>query len=671
MQCASCGKSCKDDNMFCPGCGKKLPELIKEQITREISAAFQEVKTPQRSNNLSTPSSHLDTRGDTPQYETDDIVHETDDIRKIEYKRRLREVFADGIVTADEVVNLARKIRELGLDKIDANNLQRDVARELGLDIEQEGNLVSGDIVLEINTNKAYVVGEMNNLEFRITNTSDDFLEKCYIASYLINLNKREERSVGKIRTAQKEVIYLPFNHVYTGNEVVELSIHYFDAIGNPYFYKTKIEVRVLGKKEDSTADKGITISFNADKIMGNDFSSMAEIFEKEKKQSTERVSSYSAHEKQWRRLYIFLDEEETGSKRDELQISRKLKEGADKLTKGVKLREDAERLYLRDKKIAGEAFSNAYKVLKDARECFKKVREINPEEEYPLEKVKEITVVMEEIENRIDTLEKEPERPTTKLTAAYLTLVSKQRRIVLFSKERITVGRDSRNDMVLRLIPYQPKEQFLENWQKTTQISSIHAEIINNKGSFYMRDIGSDNAGSANGTFINGKKLKPLEHHLLTDGCRINVARVLDLECDFLGESRKLGRASEPVSSCETVLGENSDSCFGVNKKGDVDAIKFRRRNNYTEGEQYIVLIRAVTIGKSLGNGIVIDGETVSDIHAKIFYRDDQYWLEDLNSRYGTRVDGKQVKPGDEVSLAKQAKIVLGDVTLEFQGVE
>lgn len=111
------------------------------------------------------------------------------------------------------------------------------------------------------------------------------------------------------------------------------------------------------------------------------------------------------------------------------------------------------------------------------------------------------------------------------------------------------------------------------------------------------------------------------------------------------------------------------SDSCFGIDKKSMVDVIKFRRRNNYTDGEKYIILIREVTIGRSRSNGIVIDGDKVSDIHAKIFYRDGQYWIEDLNSRHGTWVNGERANPREEVSLAKQSEIVIGGVTMNFEG--
>ena len=191
-----------------------------------------------------------------------------------------------------------------------------------------------------------------------------------------------------------------------------------------------------------------------------------------------------------------------------------------------------------------------------------------------------------------------------------------------------------------------------------------MHAEINEKTGRFYLRDV-----GSTNGTFVEGRKLKPQEEFLLRNDARVNIAGVLDLECKFYKEFKKEHENRDIQDSCFTVLGERSDSCFGVDKKGVVNAIQFKRLKNDPEGEEYLVLIREVTIGKDRTNAIDIDGEKVSDIHARIVYRDQQYWIEDLNSRHGTWVNGKGIGFGTEVSLGKQAEIVIGDTKILFEG--
>jgi pSer/pThr/pTyr-binding forkhead associated (FHA) protein len=306
---------------------------------------------------------------------------------------------------------------------------------------------------------------------------------------------------------------------------------------------------------------------------------------------------------------------------------------------------------------------------LKESEECFKKIRELDPENTISLEKLRGVRNIISDIKGKIGTSETEPEMPAVRISSGCMALQDMRKKIYLYSKDRITMGRDSKNDIVLRIIPYQPKEQYPENWQKSSQISSLHAEILNKTGQFFIRDIGGGNAGSANGTYLDGKRAKPMEAYPLKDNMRINIAKVLDLECIFLGEYSRKDKVKANVSTCVTVLGEVSDSCFGIDKMGAVDAIKIKRRNNFSDGEKYVIVIREVTVGRSKSNGISIDREKVSDIHARLFFRDNQYWLEDLNSRYGTWVNGKRINPGDEVSLGTNSEIVLGDAHIRFEG--
>jgi hypothetical protein len=164
---------------------------------------------------------------------------------------------------------------------------------------------------------------------------------------------------------------------------------------------------------------------------------------------------------------------------------------------------------------------------------------------------------------------------------------------------------------------------------------------------------------------------LKPQEEYLLRDDARVNIAGVLDLQCKFYWEKFEKERENrDQQDSCFTILGEKSDSCFGIDKKGVMNTIKFKRLNNDPEGEEYLIVIREVTIGKDRTNGIVINGEKVSDIHARIFYRDQGYWIEDLNSRHGTWVNGERIGFGAEVSLDRQAEIVIGDTKILFEGM-
>jgi len=55
-------------------------------------------------------------------------------------------------------------------------------------------------------------------------------------------------------------------------------------------------------------------------------------------------------------------------------------------------------------------------------------------------------------------------------------------------------------------------------------------------------------------------------------------------------------------------------------------------------------VIDAQATIGRSAGNDVVLNNPILSSRHARIFFKEGDYWLEDLGSRNGTRLDGVSV---------------------------
>ncbi len=72
-------------------------------------------------------------------------------------------------------------------------------------------------------------------------------------------------------------------------------------------------------------------------------------------------------------------------------------------------------------------------------------------------------------------------------------------------------------------------------------------------------------------------------------------------------------------------------------------------------------------TIGRGSGNTVVIDSETVSTIHARVYYDPalQAVCIEDQNSLNGLKVNGK---PTHKNILNDGDKITVGDITLVFQ---
>jgi hypothetical protein len=76
----------------------------------------------------------------------------------------------------------------------------------------------------------------------------------------------------------------------------------------------------------------------------------------------------------------------------------------------------------------------------------------------------------------------------------------------------------------------------------------------------------------------------------------------------------------------------------------------------------------RTITIGRSSECDVVLDDRQVSRIHARIAFREDHYEVEDLNSKNGTHLNGRDVigaqplHDGDEIQVALRFKLAFVD---------
>lgn len=79
------------------------------------------------------------------------------------------------------------------------------------------------------------------------------------------------------------------------------------------------------------------------------------------------------------------------------------------------------------------------------------------------------------------------------------------------------------------------------------------------------------------------------------------------------------------------------------------------------------IPINREVTIGRKDDNSIVLNEGYVSGHHARVYLRNNQYILEDLNSTNGTALNGQKVenkvyiKNGDEIKIGSSLFKVIG----------
>jgi pSer/pThr/pTyr-binding forkhead associated (FHA) protein len=65
--------------------------------------------------------------------------------------------------------------------------------------------------------------------------------------------------------------------------------------------------------------------------------------------------------------------------------------------------------------------------------------------------------------------------------------------------------------------------------------------------------------------------------------------------------------------------------------------------------------------VGRSPDNQIHLSDTYVSRSHLKILKRGDRYFIQDLNSKNGTSVDGELIDPGVEIEVREGVPIVIG----------
>jgi hypothetical protein len=77
--------------------------------------------------------------------------------------------------------------------------------------------------------------------------------------------------------------------------------------------------------------------------------------------------------------------------------------------------------------------------------------------------------------------------------------------------------------------------------------------------------------------------------------------------------------------------------------------------------------LSQEVTIGRAPGCAIALPTDNfVSHLHARLFLRDHEYWVEDLGSTNGTLVNGRKVTSA--VPLRRGDRLQVGRTLLELQ---
>jgi len=71
------------------------------------------------------------------------------------------------------------------------------------------------------------------------------------------------------------------------------------------------------------------------------------------------------------------------------------------------------------------------------------------------------------------------------------------------------------------------------------------------------------------------------------------------------------------------------------------------------------------LTIGRGPNCDLVVDHRSVSRVHAKLHAVSGRFWIEDLGSSNGTRVQGEQIAPGTRAAIGYGDVVEIGDTLL------
>jgi pSer/pThr/pTyr-binding forkhead associated (FHA) protein len=208
------------------------------------------------------------------------------------------------------------------------------------------------------------------------------------------------------------------------------------------------------------------------------------------------------------------------------------------------------------------------------------------------------------------------------------------RREFVLAEGATASIGRSAENDIAI------PERH----------VSRQHAVISFRDGIFMIADL-----GSANGTFVNDKKLAdpfPLAH-----------GDIIRLYVPILNFSAIVTEAEHEQAKITGTL---------IVPAGSGGRPVLNITAGPQEGVEIPILTPLLTIGRATRNAnwdISLQDRAVSRPHAEIAAQDDGTWfIKDLGSANGTIVNGVPISPQEPCPLADGHVITLGETTILFR---
>jgi hypothetical protein len=233
-------------------------------------------------------------------------------------------------------------------------------------------------------------------------------------------------------------------------------------------------------------------------------------------------------------------------------------------------------------------------------------------------------------------------------------------RRVLIYSKPRITFGRSRDNDVALRFFPRSP-----ENDNHSRNISRTHfiAELI--PDGIEIKDE-SRSGIELDYNVVQDRHVIATQH--VGEVCEIRlgvlVSESLELEMTTFGPDQK-----EDLNEvefwheiyCDAVGGRPSRLSRDSLSQG-LDSIRFDRLNNLSGEESYVMLFREALIGGDPNRCPFTLTDHSLPAVAKIHFLDRRYWLEPISSQHLPTIDGTPLALHTLTPLVPEMKIQFGN---------
>lgn len=240
----------------------------------------------------------------------------------------------------------------------------------------------------------------------------------------------------------------------------------------------------------------------------------------------------------------------------------------------------------------------------------------------------------------------------------------SQQRRVTLVAGAVITAGRNATtpstqyrcNDVKLRVEPTSDPR------------CAAATQQVSGHGHFTLRCDGqqvqiTDN--STHGTIAGGQPLTRGSSARLDDRTEIAVAGVLRLLAEVFRGTLRADPAGPPALDLPAEVLDAR--LVGVDRPGQVDAIRLRRGDNLATELEHVILIRQARIGSSPYDCIQVRGAGVCERHARLLVDRGQFWIELLSSEGALRLNNEALEIGQRIGLVPGDVLELGDARILF----